>query len=118
MGRSSTAAHSKAVIFVSALMREGLGEVVEVDTEVEEEAMEEVEEVMEVEIMDATETEVMEEEIETKEGDAIEVTPGTEIAVALEVTHVADVTAGGQGPAPGPNHGEEHLKTFPASVVK
>merc|ERR1719244_2225657 len=93
----------------------------------ETEAMEEVEEVMEVEIMDATvtevmeiviamETEVMEEEIETKEGDAIEVTP--EIAVALEVTHVADVTAGGQGPAPGPNHDEEHLKTFPASVVK
>merc|ERR1712060_376487 len=118
-----------AVIFVSALMREGLGEAVEVDTEVEEEAMGEVEEVMEVEIMDATVTEVMEiviametgvmeEEIETKEGDAIEVTPGTEIAVALEVTHVVDVTAGGQGPAPGPNHGEEHLKTFPASVVK
>jgi len=118
------AAHSKAGTSVSASMREGLGEVAEGVTGVEEEAMEEVEEVMAEEITDAIATEVMEivivmeiegmeEEIETKEGDAIEVTPGTEIVVVLEVTHVADVTAEGPGPAPGPNHGDRHRGHFP-----
>ena len=90
------AAHSKAGTSVSASMREGLGEVAEGVTGVEEEAMEEVEEVMAEEITDAIATEVMEivivmeiegmeEEIETKEGDAIEVTPG--IVSEVESNH-------------------------------
>jgi len=54
------AAHSKAGTSVSASMREGLGEVAEGVTGVEEEAMEEVEEVMAEEITDAIATEVME----------------------------------------------------------